>query len=392
MIDALELLLQEYRITHEQRLYGMVAKSLLGMSDGGMYDHVEGGFFRYSTTRDWSVPHFEKMAEDHAGLLRVLAQLVRITKNDRFRQTLNSAVGYVRRVLRDPHTGFFAGSQDADETYYALPLEERQQQHAPYVDRRVYANWNAALAGALVLAGDALEDERILADGTAALDALHERMRDDAELLYHVLDPAAGSTPRVRGLLSDQAAYLRALIDAHEHTGELRFLERAHNLVVPLRKHFGAADGGFYDNASFEAPLGNLTLRDRPLPENALIADSLLRLHSVDGDEQVRRLAEDALRTYAATYERAGIFAAPFARAVRRYLSPPAHVALTGTPQQTAELREAAHALPDPLIVVHTRDADGTPVASYCRGTVCAAPARTPAELRDAYESLLAQR
>jgi uncharacterized protein YyaL (SSP411 family) len=388
MIDALEVLLQEYRITHEQRLFDMVAKSLLAMSDQGMYDHVEGGFFRYSTTRDWSVPHFEKMAEDHAGLLRILAQLVHITRNDRFRQTLTSAIGYVRRVLRDSESGFLAGSQDADEEYYALPLEERRQRQAPYVDRRVYANWNAALAGSFVLSGDALEDERIVAEGMATLDALHERMRDGTGLLYHLLAGAPDSQPRIRGLLGDQSAYLRALLDAHEYTGEPRFLERARAVVAPLREHFAAPDGGFYDHAAFEASLGNLPLRDRPLPENALIADSLLRLYAVDGDEHYRTLAEQTLRVYARTYERAAIFAAPYARVMRRYLAPPAHVALAGSPAETAELREAAHALPDPLIVVHAGGADGMPAAYFCRGTVCAAPARTPAELRDAYESL----
>ena len=61
--------------TDNPRFYEIVAHTMRAMARGGMYDHVEGGFFRYSTTRDWSVPHFEKMAEDHAGLLRVLAQL-----------------------------------------------------------------------------------------------------------------------------------------------------------------------------------------------------------------------------------------------------------------------------------------------------------------------------
>src|SRR5579872_5872130 len=388
MIDALELLLQEYRITHKQRLYDMVAKSILGMSDGGMYDHVEGGFFRYSTTRDWSVPHFEKMSEDHAGLLRVLAQLVRITRNDRFRQTINSAIGYVRAVLRDPQTGFFAGSQDADEAYYELPLEERRTMQAPFVDRRVYANWTAGLAGSLVLAGDALEDDRVIDEGMAALDALHDRLRDDAGLLYHFLDRTPGARPQVRGLLTDQAAYLRALLDAHEYTGEPRFLDRARVLLAPVREHFAAPDGGFYDHAAFEAALGNLPLRERPLPENALLADCFMRLYAIDGDEQLRAIAERTLLTYARTYERAGIFAAPFARAVRRYLSPAAHVKLAGSPQQTVELRETAHALPDPLRVVYTTGPDGATAAYFCRGTVCAAPAKTPAELRDAFESL----
>lgn len=393
MVDALEFLLQEYRVTGEQRLYDMVAKSLLAMAGGGTYDHVEGGFFRYSTTRDWSVPHFEKMTEDHAGLLRVLAVLTRITRNDRFRQTLVSATGYVRRVLRDPETQFFAGSQDADEAYYALPLEERRALQAPYVDRRAYANWTAAMAGTFVMAGDALEDERILAEGEAALDALHERMRDADGLLYHVLDQTPGAQPRIRGLLTDQAAYLRALLDAHEYGGASRFVDRARELVAPLRERFGAPGGGFFDHAALEQPLGMLPARARPLTENALLADCFLRLHAVDPEAGYRIVAQDALRIHARTCERAGIFAAPFARAVRRYLAPLAYVNITGSVGETSELREAAHALPDPLLVVHTADrSNGAPAAHLCRGTACAAPAHDASELRDAYESLLAQR
>ncbi|HEY9180767.1 MAG TPA: DUF255 domain-containing protein [Candidatus Baltobacteraceae bacterium] len=387
MVEVLDFLLQEYRVTREQRLYDMVAKSLLAMSGAGMYDHVEGGFFRYSTTRDWTVPHFEKMTEDHAGLLRVLATLVRTTRNDRFRQTLISATGYIRAVLRDPQSSLFAGSQDADERYYSLPLDERRAMQPPYVDRTSYSNWTAAMAGTFVLAGYALEDDRLIGEGEAALDALHDRMRDDAGLLYHFIEP--GGAPQVRGLLADQAAYLRALVDAHEYTGVPRYLQRARELVHAVREHFAAQDGGFYDHAAIEEQIAALEQRDRPLPDNALLAESLLRLHAIDPDGGYRTLAEDALRVYAHTYDRAGIFAAPFARALRRYLSPPAYVTITGSPENTEVLREAAHALPDPLLVVHTKDGDGeAPAAYFCRGTVCAAPAHTAPELRDAFEAL----
>lgn len=389
MVDVLEFLLQEYRVTGEQRLYDMVAKSMLAMSGDGMYDHVEGGFFRYSTTRDWSVPHFEKMTEDHAGLMRLLAILTRATRNDRFRQTLISAAGYVRNVLLDARSHLFAGSQDADERYYELPLEQRRAMQAPYVDRTSYSNWSAAMAGTFVMAGDALEDERLLAAGQAALDALHERMRDADGLLYHFIELSSNAAPQVQGLLTDQAAYLRALLDAHEYTGEPRFLDRARALIAPLRKRFGAADGGFYDHAAIETPLGNLPVRERPLPENALLAESFLRLHAFEGDAEFRTLAQDSLRLYAKTVERAGLFAAPFARALRRYLSPLAYVNIVGSVSETADLREAAHALPDPLLVVHTLDRqDGAPAAYMCRGTLCAAPAHTTAELREAFEAL----
>ena len=145
------------------RLYDMTARTMLAMSRGGMYDHVEGGFFRYSTTRDWSVPHFEKMAEDHAGLLRVFAELALFAPTQEFHATLVSALGYVcAGAARSAGNGFFGGSQDADEEYYALPLEERSARGEPYVDRTSYTNWTCALAGAQCLCARALDDDALL--------------------------------------------------------------------------------------------------------------------------------------------------------------------------------------------------------------------------------------
>ncbi len=399
MVDVLDLLLQEYRVSGDQSLYDMLARTLLGMADGGMYDHVEGGFFRYSTTRDWSVPHFEKMTEDHAGLLRVLAGLTRATRNDRFRATLVSALGYVRTVLRDPQTAFFAGSQDADEAYYELPLQERRAVPAPYVDPTSYSNWTAAMAGTFACAADALDDEALAAQAEATLDALHDRMSDPDGLLYHYVQP--GGTPSVRGLLTDQAAYLRALLDAHECGGEPRFIARAKDLAFAIERVFSAPDGGFYDHAALEPELGNLILRDRPLADNALLAECFLRLAALQDQASYRETAERALLVFATTYDGAGTFAAPYARALRRYLDPGTCIVLVGSVDGTADLREAARALPQAMLTVRTIDAADAsalaqrgfdpalhPAAYICAGKACAAPVQSAAELRSAFEAL----
>jgi len=401
MPDVLDFLLQEYRVTSDARLYDMVAKSMLGMADSGMYDHVEGGFFRYSTTRDWSVPHFEKMTEDHAALLRILAELTRTTRNDRFRSTLASALQYIRTVLRNPKTHFFAGSQDADEAYFALPLEERRKREAPYIDRTSYSNWTAAMAGTFALAGAALDDDDLLGEAEATLDALHGRMRDEDGLLYHYIEP--GGQPQVRGLLADQSAYLRALLDMHECGGQPRFFARARELAEAIERRFAAPNGGFYDHAGIEEALGNLVTRQRPLADNSLLAESLLRLSSLGNDERWGSVAERTLQVYASNYGGMRMFAAPYARALRRYFSDAPSVVLVGTPEQTADLREAARALPDSLITVCTiasgdshalqergMDPALAPVAYFCQGNTCAAPARSTAELRTAYEQLAA--
>jgi uncharacterized protein len=394
--EMLEFLLDRWRATGESRLHAIVAKTILGMSRGGTYDRVEGGFFRYSTTRDWSVPHFEKMAEDHAGLVRVLAALVVFAPAAEFRTTLASAVAYVRTTLRDPASSLFAGSQDADEDYFAQPLEGRRERIAPFVDRTSYTNWTCALAGAWCAASLALDDDGLLREACETLDAVHERLTDPDGLAYHFVAP--GGEPQVRGLLTDQTAYLRALLDAHEASGEARFLERARALAARISERFAGADGGFYDRIPIEAELGRLDVADRPIVENGVMAEALLRLSGLTGDGAYREPAERALRLFARTYASAGPFAAAYGRALQRYLTPETSVRLVGEPKSTGELREAALRLPSPAVTVRTvgpggaaaldLPADPAPAAYLCAGGACGAPARDPASLRDAYERL----
>jgi uncharacterized protein YyaL (SSP411 family) len=389
-----EFLLSEWRLTGNARLHEMVAKTMLSMARGGTYDHVEGGFFRYSTTRDWSVPHFEKMAEDHAGLLRVLAALVTFARAEEFHTTLTLAMNYVRRVLRDPATGFFAGSQDADEAYYELALEERKKREAPFVDRTSYTNWTCALAGAQCLAARALDDDGLLAEALQTLDTVAIRLPAEDGLLYHVLAP--GAAPQVTGLLTDHVSYVRALLDAHEVSGESRFLLRARAMADTALEKFQAGGGGFYDRFGGDA-FGRLALPDRPIVDNGLLADALLRLAALTEEARYREAAIGVLQLYAAGVRGAGSFGATYARALRRYLAPELTVRIVGEPQKTDEFREAALRLPSPLVSIRTLipdDADALAMprerAAYvCVTGTCGAPVRDPADLRAAYDALV---
>jgi hypothetical protein len=384
--EVLEFLLARWRAHNDPHAYEMVARTIREMSRGGMYDHAEGGFFRYSTTRDWSVPHFEKMAEDHAGLIRVLAQLHIWSAHSDWRDILRSALRYVNVVLRDSRTGLYAGSQDADESYFALDLEARRTREGPFVDRRSYSNWTAALAGACAWSATALDDDALAAGAAQTLDALHDHVRDGDGLLYHVAAP--GEPPRIRGLLTDQVSYLRALLDVHEHTGEARFLERARRHAGLTIEHFGVPEGGFIDHARAEMPIGRLDLPDRPIVENGLMAESLLRLATMAEEPRYRECAAATLALFVRSHERAGPFSATFARALDRYVSPALSVKLSGTAEQTQAFREAAVRLPSPFTCIATRPGDEG-AALICRGTVCAAPVRDPAEIRSAYETLV---
>jgi len=110
---AFELLLYHHHFTKEELVKRAISVSLEAMAKGGVYDHLLGGFFRYSTDEDWHIPHFEKMLYDNAELLRLYSLAYQVFRDDLYRYIAEGIVEYYKRYGADPEGGFYA-SQDAD--------------------------------------------------------------------------------------------------------------------------------------------------------------------------------------------------------------------------------------------------------------------------------------
>ena len=108
-----EFLLRYYARTGEEHAREMVEVSLQRMANGGIYDHLGGGFARYSTDGFWLVPHFEKMLYDNGLLASLYLQGFQITGDQRYRVVVEETLDYLLRDLRHADGGFFS-SQDAD--------------------------------------------------------------------------------------------------------------------------------------------------------------------------------------------------------------------------------------------------------------------------------------
>ncbi len=121
-------------------------------------------------------------------------------------------------------------------------------------------------------------------------------------------------------------------------------------MATTLRNRFQAPDGGFYDRLEEAGALGRLTLRDRPITDNGIVAEALLRLHALTGDATYREMAQRTLSVYAERAGAAGSFGASYARALRRYLSPEVVVRIAGDAERPARLRAAALRLPSPFV------------------------------------------
>ncbi len=249
--EALGLLLLRAGSCRDERVDGVIATTLGHMSAGRVYDHVEDGFFRYATQRDWSEPHYEKMLEDNAQLLRVYADAYGVYADASYAQTAEGIARYLLGILWQPGVQAFGGSQDADELYYRKGANARRELDPPSVDTTIYADWNALAAGALLRASLLLGRPQLAGPALAALETLWERGHGRHGMAHYLVATGPGrenvKPGPVVGLLGDQALVAAAMLDAYEHTGERTYLARAELLADWVGKHLGAADGAFLD-------------------------------------------------------------------------------------------------------------------------------------------------
>jgi uncharacterized protein YyaL (SSP411 family) len=288
------------------------------MSDGGIYDHLGGGYARYSTDAEWLVPHFEKMLYDNAQLLDLLA-LGHAARPDplyaaRAAETVGWLVRDMRAETRDELAGF-AASEDADSEgeegrFYVWTVQEvdallgsdSADFKAAY-DVTPAGNWEGhTILRRVIPPGDAAADARLAACRARLLTARAGRIRpgrDDKVLAdwnglavaalvraaavfarpdwldlaanaFAFLDAhMAGPDGRVQhawrlgriaaaGLLEDQAAVARAALALFEATGAHPYLARAVALVNAADIWFGDAGGSYFSTANDAAdvPLG----------------------------------------------------------------------------------------------------------------------------------------
>ena len=367
------------------RVHEIVRATLTGMASGGLYDHVGDGFFRYSTQRDWSVPHYEKMLEDNARLAalyldawahagaRTAAGDARAEAPGRYsgpqghaaglgdaelyRRTATGVVDYLLATLWHDDPPAFAGSQDADEHYYTLSAEEREALPDPFVDPTVYVDWNALAARVLLRAAPLLERPELAERAIATLSFLMEHARRDDAMAHYLM--ADGAAAEGAPLLVDQATVAAALLDAYEVTGERRWLQGAQGLADWIGEQLRAPDGRLGDRLATPGESPGLLARPVPaLNENALAAEVFLRLESYTGEARYRAQALDTLAAWAPQYEHYGVAAAPYGQALLRYLERPAHIVVIGGrgDPEARRLHTAALVAPLPLRTVQWLD------------------------------------
>ncbi len=362
----------------------MVERTLQAMRRGGLYDQVAGGFFRYSTTRNWEVPHYEKMLEDNAELLAVYARVARLTGDPFYLETVRDVVRYLTTWLRSPQ-GYFYGSQDADEAYYKLGKAQRAEREPPRVDETLYVGWNALAVTGFLQAYHATGDVRLRETGLVALEAVWAACRLEDGLVAHYHDEDGPHGPV---LLEDAANLSLAFLDAHEATGEKSFLERASELLARTTETFGDEEASaYFDTLPGGEKPGRLRVGQKGLIDNSRLALALLRLADLSEEDRHRALAERTLAYFLGPHRRHGILAAEYALALDWAAGPTAVADVTGRPgdPRVEALRLAAAAAVTAAAVVRWApeggEGRGIPLVSVCVDGRCLVPVSDPDEV-----------
>ncbi|HEY3332299.1 MAG TPA: DUF255 domain-containing protein [Capsulimonadaceae bacterium] len=392
-IRALEFAVEQAEAT-DWDLGGIANHTLNAMAGGGTYDQFAGGFFRYSTTRDWRIPHYEKMLEDNTQLSALCFKAAALLDDEHLAEIGRDVHQWLFNVMRDSETGTFAGSQDADkeDEYYGQPIDKRAEMPTPYIDRTVYLGWNAYMVSSLVARFKLDGDAAILEPARQLFDFLQSRVAP-----YHYF--VDGQPQGTVNLLADLTALIAAALDLHDVTAEGEILHAARGWANHILAHLTDPAGGFYDFAPDPNAIGALAKPKVDMNESADSAIALVRLSVATGDAVYRNTAASAVKRFAAGFERWSFFGAAYGRAVAALLAPEVEVVIAGNSSHPGmvDMRHAAwqrfsHTLrvtADTTGARYPAGPDGAPLAYVCVGTTCQAPVADASALRETLARVL---
>ncbi len=281
--STLDTLLDIYRISKDKKALQMSLETLMAMSKGGIYDQIEGGFYRYSVDEMWLIPHFEKMLYTNAELLSAFSNAYALTKEPRLKTVVQETIKNINeRFLKE---GLFYSASDADSDgeegkyfvfdyqssledlksaglskdildYFSIYPEgnfehkqtnpylsgmdapkdlekgkvilraNREKKNYPFIDYKVQTSWNGIYLVGLFKAAKYV-DKIYAKEALHALDALLENLYHDKELYHQII---IGKKPKVKGYLEDYAFLISALIEAYQVDFDDKYLTLAKTL------------------------------------------------------------------------------------------------------------------------------------------------------------------
>lgn len=346
----LMFLLDQFRRTGNQELLDMAEQTLVAMYRGGLFDHIGGGFARYSTDRYYLIPHFEKMLYDNGLLTGTYAMAYDVTGKPIYLDIARRTADFVLREMTNGAGGFYsaldADSEGEEGRFYAFAYDEllallgEERGHAfnehfgitkkgnfggknvpnllhadtlevdgfapelekiyhyrrgrarLHRDDKVLTAWNAWMIWGLCRLYQASGEEKYLAAARRADRFLQENLAEEEALFVSWRREKRGGP----GFLDDYAYYCGALLALYDATLEADYLARAEGLCRAAIEEFADDEGGYYISGRHGEQLISRPKEtyDGAMPSgNAAMAMNLARLAHLTGS---RTLQKEALR------------------------------------------------------------------------------------------------
>ncbi|MFW6114489.1 MAG: thioredoxin domain-containing protein [bacterium] len=292
--DNWKFLLAFAKLTGNMEAKRAVIKTLDAMAAGGIYDHLGGGFARYSTDANWHVPHFEKMLYDNAQLVTLYSQAYQWTKSPRYQEVVSETLSFVNRQLTDEDGGFYssldADSEGEEGRFYIWTYEEVREVlgsdadlFSDYYDVNERGNWENGK--------NVLRVTKPLEEVAKQHGLEHARARERIDHSRRKLFERRAGRPRPglddKILTSWNGLMLSGYVDAYLAFGEERFLEAALRNAEFLKETMMSGDFSLKRNYRH----GSVSV-DAFLDDYALLVNAYLNLYQATCDEQWLDLAK----------------------------------------------------------------------------------------------------
>ncbi len=356
----LRLLMRIYHRSHQAKILDILETTLDKMARGGIYDHLGGGFARYSVDDEWLVPHFEKMLYSQALLAGTYLEAFQLTNNNDYKEIARETLDYVINHMTHPEGGYYS-AEDADSEgeegkYYVwqhdeltsllsqeeqelvfkaygvtkegnferqniLNLQEpydwsikknpvfqsatqkllshRANRIPPFKDDKILTAWNALMIETMTKARQVLGPEEgapYLRSAMAAAHFISTKLTDKENVYCRFRDNQAG----IPGTLADYSYLVSALLSLYETNFNEHWMRRALYIhQLQNEKFWDDEDSGYFNTAEGEK---NLIIRskdyeDEALPNaNGVAAMNLIRLFLFTGDQEFHSMFENMLR------------------------------------------------------------------------------------------------
>ena len=290
-------LMHEYRQSGDQELGTMIEATLEAMQGGGIYDHLGGGFHRYTVDQDWTVPHFEKMLYDNGQLAGLFLEGGVVFNRDDFTATGTDVLEFLMRDMRDNDGGFFA-SYDADSggeegTYYIWD-ESNITDVVGETDGPALADvFGITPKGNFEHTGKSVLTRRTNLNEVAkkrgiTTDEVEQLFLRHRMALRKVRDERIPPGLDQKIVTSWNGLVVSSLAQAYAVTGEKKFLKAADKTVAYLLEHHRSEDGSLWRSSSESRTSGKGILDDY-----AFLADALLELYQVSGNTHYLKTARE---------------------------------------------------------------------------------------------------